>query len=244
MLLCTLSHHVHAERSHISVALEALPPLINDDGKGMVIDLLREIESISNYTFDVNIMTYARAKRELQGERAQLVGLTPKNNETDEFYQFAKQLHWDVPVSVDLFVTNRDKIKDLKNIYIGVPTGNADFFSELLDIPRKNFVEVTHLTQLTKMLMLDRIDGIIFERISIVETFKETGFKDEVYYHQVVTTAASLAVNNSLIGEILKNEIDHYISQIDSNSIFAKYNQYINLPTSGKLDTLIDATSD
>ncbi|NMP32199.1 hypothetical protein HII17_11515 [Thalassotalea sp. M1531] len=240
VILC-ISTSVFAEKSRVTTALEAFPPLVTSHGEGMVVNLLKEIESISNYTFDISITTYARAKRELQGDRAQLIGLTPKGNETDEFYQFADELAWELPVSVDIFVNDLSKAANYKEIYIGVPTGNADFFSELLDIPRKNFVEVTHLNQLTQMLNLNRIDGIIFERIAVVETFKTTGYK-QVYYQQLTTTAASMAVSNSPVGKILKNDLDYYINKVQKDAIFANYNNYLNLPTSGDISALVELT--
>lgn len=226
-----------AEKSKVIASLEALPPLVNQDGSGIVIDMLNEIEQVSNYKFDVAIMTYARAKRQLKSAQAQLVGLTPKNSETDEFYEFAIELNWNVLVSVDLFVTDKAMLENYKEIYIGVPTGNADFFSELFDIPRKNFVEVTSLPQLAQMLNKNRIDAILFERIAIAKTFQKTGFK-EVYYRQINITAASLAVANTPIGNILKTQLDYYIDKIDTQKVFQSYNDYLALPKTGNIEEI------
>ncbi|MFD2164841.1 substrate-binding periplasmic protein [Thalassotalea euphylliae] len=240
-LCCLWCSSALAAKSKIVTALEAFPPLITADGKGLVIDLLEEIEAKSNYQFEVSIMTYARSKRELFSKRAQLIGLTPKQQETEEFYDFAQELDWEIPASVDLFVTDKAKIANYKSMYIGVPTGNADFFSELLNIPRTNFVEVTHLNQLTKMLSIGRIDGIIFERIAVTETIRQTG-DNGIYYHQLAITPASLAVSNSPEGRILRNELDYYIRKVNTDSIFETYNHYLNLPTSGSVKSLLEIT--
>lgn len=239
LIFTLISSNALANKSQVSVALEVFPPLVTQQGEGLVVNLLKAIEGVSDYSFNVSIMTYARCKRELQGERVQLIGLTPKNNETTEFYQFAKELSWELPVSVDLFVNNLSDIPKYKNILVGVPTGNADFFSELLDIPRENFVEVSHLKQLTQMLSLGRIDGIIFERVAVVETFKETGY-ESVYYHQLTTTAASLAVSNTAKGTLLKNKLDSYINTIAQEKIFAQYNSYLNLPATGNITNILE----
>jgi len=227
-----------AKKSQIITALEAFPPLITSQGEGMVVNLLKEVEKISNFDFDISIMTYGRSKLELQSDRVQLIGLTPKNSETKNFYHYAEELHWELPVSVDLFVNEKNKIEKYKEIYIGVPTGNADFFSELLNIPRENFVEVTHLKQLTQMLSLNRIDGIIFERVAVVETFKETGIEN-AYYHQLTKTSASMAVSNSPTGKILKNELDFYFNKVQKDEIFSKYNSFMELPTTGQISSIL-----
>lgn len=236
-LLLSYSAYVYSENSHIIVSLEALPPLVQQSGEGLIVDMLSEIENISNYRFDTAIMNYARAKRQLKSGHSQLIGLTPKNSETDEFYDFAIELDWGVQLSVDLFTTSPNKAKNLNNIYIGVPTGNADFFSELLNIPRKNFVEVTSLPQLAQMLNKNRIDALLFERIAMAETFLETGY-EEVYYQQVSITPASLAVAKTPEGEILKTELDNYIKVINTEIVFQNYNDYLLLPKSGSIDAI------
>jgi len=240
LLAVIFSNYACAEKSKIQVALEPFPPIITKDGQGLAINLLKEIEKISNLTFNVSIMNYGRCKRELKSERAQLIGLTPKNSETDEFYQFATELKWSLPLSVDLVVREPKKLANKRSIYIGVPTGNADFFSEMFAIPRENFIEVTSLNQLVQMLNLKRIDGIIFERIALVSTFQEVGFSD-IYYRQLNITEASFAVANTAIGNILKNEIDFHIEKVDTEKIFKEYNRYLDFPSSGKLKNITQA---
>ena len=101
ILVFTCCLNCYAER--LVIAFEPFPPFINEDGEGLTANMLREIEAISNFTFDIKIMTYARAKHELEHQRIDIAGHTPKDIETAEFYQYAIELDWQIKTTSDLF---------------------------------------------------------------------------------------------------------------------------------------------
>jgi polar amino acid transport system substrate-binding protein len=140
----------------IRVGLELFHPLINDKKSGYSIDLLKAIEKQSDLKFKIEIMTYARAKKELKYGRVDLIGHTPKGYESKEFYEYAQDLDWEIPTSSDMFVIDK-KYLDINNLRkgrVGTLLGNADFLSESFKIPRELFYEVKNITQLVLMLKL------------------------------------------------------------------------------------------
>lgn len=238
IIFLTISLISHEAQSHeVNVAFEAFPPVITEDGNGIAVNMLREIEEISDYRFNIQIMTYGRGKRELQNNRADLLGLTPKNSETSDFYQYATELDWELPAKVDIFVIEKKHLNNIKKIIIGVPIGNADFFSELFALPRDNIVEVTNLSQLVKMLKQKRVDAVLFDRISVLSTFKKLKI-DKFYYQHISTLGASMAVRNTQEGKKLKKALDKYIIQLAP--LFAEYQQFVNMPNTGNEDTVAE----
>ena len=149
--------------NEIDVGFEPFPPLINEDGSGYLIDLLNALTKDSPLTLNYQLMTYARAKQELKHTRIDLIGLTPKNSETSQFYQYAQELNWSFDTTVDIFSIAKVKLhpSKLPNRSIGTLLGNADFFSEKFGIAKEKFVEVRSLAQLIKMMELNRLSFII-----------------------------------------------------------------------------------
>jgi polar amino acid transport system substrate-binding protein len=72
-------------------------------------------------------------------------------------------------------------IEQLPNGSIGTLTGNAEFFSKIVNVPVIKFVEVSSLKQLVKMLALGRLSVILFERVSTMSTIKELNIEN-IYY--------------------------------------------------------------
>ncbi|PKG96675.1 hypothetical protein [Paraglaciecola sp. MB-3u-78] len=70
----------------IDVGFEPFPPLINEDGSGLVVDMLNTLAASKNLHFNFHIITYGRAKKDLQSERLKLIGLTPYQLETQELF--------------------------------------------------------------------------------------------------------------------------------------------------------------
>jgi polar amino acid transport system substrate-binding protein len=222
------------EYQQIDVAFEPFPPLINEDGSGLVIDMLNSLEQSSKLHFNFHLMTYARAKHELKNNRVKVIGLTPQNYETSDFYQYAQDLKWNISANVDFFSLDKsnfdtDKLADKS---IGTLMGNADFFSVLLNIPRNKFIEVSSLEQLAKLLSLKRLSVVVFERVSMMKTINKIAL-EHVYYKKFILIAASLAVANNEEGNKLKKELDDLIDNIDNNDYFSEYFKYLNLPDQG-----------
>jgi polar amino acid transport system substrate-binding protein len=219
----------------IKVGLEPMPPLIIDENSGYTVKLLKEIEKKSDLKFDIQIMTYSRATLDLSKGRLDLIGHTPKNKETKEFYDFAQELDFFIKTCTDLYTTKSININNiaLKEIpVIGTPLGNKEFFSSMLSIPIENFKEGA-IENLFKMLSAGRIDAFLFERASSMTTVKNLKLKN-IYYTLIDGDLdASLAVKNDKNGSILKKRLDEEIKKINLNKLFKDYYKYTNLPKKG-----------
>ena len=232
--LLALSKAAYAKDIHIGI--EPFPPIITEDGTGYAIDMFKAIEVISDLKFHFHIMNYARAKKELKNNNLDLIGLTPKGYETADFYGYAEDIDWGVSAKVDLFTLNTKhfNIDSLPEQSIGTLRGNADFFSELLNIPRNKFIEVSSLPQLIQMLALKRLDVITFERASTMTTLEKFKVRD-VFYQNVAKIPASFAVRNNKAGKELKATLDKYLTQIKSNYYFTAYFHYQKMKDAGKV---------
>jgi len=231
-LLFCLVKGVNAQDIHIGV--EPFPPIITEDGTGYAMDMFKAIEAISELKFHFHVMNYARAKKELKNGTLDIIGLTPKGYEAAEFYQYAEDLQWSIPAKVDLFTLSTEhlNIKTLPEHSIGTLRGNANFFSELLDIPRNKFIEVSSLPQLVQMLDRQRLNVITFERAATMSTLNKFNVTD-VYYQNVADIPASFAVQNNKSGKKLKEKVDSLLRLIKSNHYFTSYFRYQNLPDNG-----------
>lgn len=231
---------INARAQDIHIGIEPFPPLLTVDKEGYVVDMLKAIEGISDLTFHFHIMNYARAKIELQKNNLDMVGLTPKGYETTEFYEYAEDLDWSITAKVDLFTLDKKyvntKISSVQTI--GTLRGNADFFSELLNISRDKFIEVSSLPQLIKMLQRQRLNAVIFERASTISTFEK--FRDDevgnIYYQNLVEIPASFAIRKSKSSNQLKKKIDGLLIKIKSNRYFTSYFEYQKLADTGTLN--------
>lgn len=225
----------------IVVALEPFPPFVDENGQGLSIDMLREIEKHSDLSFKVLIMTYARAKHELKHERIDIAGHTPKNLETEDFYKYAAELDWQIQTTSDLF-TFDPFLLDIRNIKpkrIGTTTGNAVFLAEQIGVESSFFVEVRTLEQLVDMFIKGRIDVLLFERASVMTLLSEKNVYG-VHYKSVGTIPASMAVQVGEKGALLKEKMDKMIKKLDLDSIFSGYLHYIHLPADGVTSAMID----
>jgi len=233
-LLFCFSNAVNAQDIHIGV--EPFPPIITENGTGYAIDMFKAVEAISDLKFHFHVMNYARAKKELKNNSLDIIGLTPKGYETADFYLYAEDLQWSIPAKVDLFTLSTKflNIKALPEQSIGTLRGNADFFTELLDIPRSKFVEVSSLAQLIQMLERKRLNVITFERAATMSTLKKFNVAN-VYYQNVAQIPASFAVQNNDSGIKLKEKVDSLLKLIKSNYYFAAYFRYQNLADNGKV---------
>ncbi len=225
-----------ANAEQITVGLEPFPPLINEDGSGILISLLKQIATETEFEFTFELMTYARAKRELENTRIDLIGLTPQHNETNDFYQYAEELNWSINTNLDLFTMRQppvalDKFADFT---IGTLRGNAEFFSQILKIKQEKFIEVSALAQLVKMLKKGRIKAIIFERISTMLTIKQLK-AEGIYYQKLTSIAASFAVQNNNAGRKLKTKLDEQLTQSSFILQDDTLKHYNNLAIHGKI---------
>lgn len=252
LFITLFSFKLSANHTDISVGFEPFPPLVNEDGSGFVIDMLNALQENSSLNFNYQIMTYARAKKELQNQRINMIGLTPKDSETQEFYQYAQELTWHFDTTVDLYSTSPKnfELDKLPNHSIGTLIGNADFFAELAGVPREKFIEVNSLSRLVMMMARDRLKVIIFERVAMMSTIKQlqndlnskvpTEFNSpenpqQIYYQKFKIIAASLAVAKSEAGYELKKQLDKLLD-VNTLQYFQEITPYAKLPDTGVID--------
>jgi polar amino acid transport system substrate-binding protein len=246
------SFKLSANHTDITVGLEPFPPLVNEDGSGFVINMLNGLQENSTLNFNFQIMTYARAKKELKSHRIDMVGLTPKDSETQKFYQYAQELVWHFDTTVDLYSTSpaNFKLDGLPNQSIGTLIGNADFFGELAGIPREKFIEVSSLSQLVMMMARGRIKVILFERVAMMSTINElqndlhskvpSAFNSpespqKIYYKKFKIIAASLAVAKNEAGNRLKKQLDDALNT-NTSQYFKTIAPYAKLPDTGVIE--------
>jgi len=234
ILINGLSFSCLAEK--IYIGMEPFPPFVNAQGTGLTIDMLHAIEAISDLEFTIEIMTYARAKHELKNNRIDIIGHTPKNLETPEFYLYAQELDWIVDTTSDIFVFDRQSFNlgKLKQGRIGTTLGNADFFSNQMGVPREKFIQTATLRQLVDMFVKRRIDVLVFERVSVMTLLQEKKVAG-VYYQSIGKVPASLGVFKNPSGDKLKQKIDDLIEQLPLDEIFSGYLKYTLLPEKGKV---------
>jgi polar amino acid transport system substrate-binding protein len=231
-----ISYNSLSYAEEIDVGFEPFPPLINEDGSGLVVDMLNTLSIKNNLHFNFNIMTYGRAKKDLESSKLKLIGLTPYQLETQEFYQYGVELNWHINTHVDFFSLNKNNfnIDQLPDGSIGTPIGNAEFFSEIVNIPVIKFVEVSSLEQLVKMLALRRLKVILFERVSTMSTIKKLNI-ERIYYKKMGIVPASLAVPNTKEGLILKTILDSLLSNIENKKFFGEFINYTSMKDSGEV---------
>jgi polar amino acid transport system substrate-binding protein len=231
-----IAYSPHSYSQEIEVGFEPFPPLINEDGSGMVIDMLMSLAFEKNINFNIHIMTYGRAKKELESKRLALIGLTPYQLETDDFYQYAVELNWHINTHVDFYSLDKSyfDIEKLPNGSIGTLIGNAEFFSEIVNVPTIKFVEVSSLQQLVKMLEMGRLKVILFERVSTMSTIKSLNIEN-IYYKEMGIVPASLAVSNTAEGLKLKELLDNKLSNIENDKLFSDFIHYTSNDAFGKV---------
>lgn len=220
----------------IDVGFESFPPLINEDGSGLVIDMLTALTADQELHFNFHIMNYARAKNDLASGELKLIGLTPFQLETQKFYQYGLELNWHINTRVDFFSLNKShfNVEQLPDSSIGTLVGNADFFSEIINVPVSKFIEVSSLEQLAKMLALGRLKVILFERASTMSTIKALNIEN-IYYKNVGIVPASLAVSKTAIGIKLKEKLDKLLANLDNNEFFSEFIDYTSMDDSGQV---------
>lgn len=221
-LSSTLSFVGHSKE--IIVGLEPFPPLINEDGGGMLVDMLSTLSTGHEIQFKFLNMTYGRAKKDLKNNKLQLIGLTPHRLETEAFYQYAKELEWHIDTHVDFYSLDKTyfNVENLPDGSIGTPIGNAEFFSQIIGVPVSKFVEVSSLQQLVKMLALGRLKVILFERVSIVSTLKSAAIQN-VFYQEMGIVSASMAVANTPEGTALKKRLDDWLLTTNNEQFFKEF---------------------
>lgn len=233
ILSVTITNSIAQE---LSVGVEPFPPVFDESGQGIGTDLLNTIAKNSGLSFKVQVMTYARAKKELKNKRIDIIGLIPKGLETEDFYQYGLELDWSFDNNVDIYSTDTKflMVDAIPVNSLGTLAGNAAFFSEALNIPINKFLEVASLEQLVKMLEKKRLKAIVFERIATMSSIQKH-LQETIYYRFLESMPATLAVTNTDRGRQLKQILDKQILNIADKKTFKRFGNYNTLPPQGEV---------
>lgn len=232
LLLLLGVHWLPLAAQQVEVRLEPFPPLVNEDGSGLAVELLAEVEKVSGLEFNIRIMPYSRAKHEVRMGAADMLGPVPLGKETDEFYEWALELDWHFDTRSDLFVLDAENLHPgkLESMVIGVPRGNSGFFSELTGVPRDRFRE-SGLTNLARMLATGRVDALLFERASTFDTLARLNIEG-VHYRNLFSIPAGFALHREH-GVELAERLDAALKEIDPSPVTSTYEYFLGLPDQG-----------
>ncbi|WP_368171002.1 transporter substrate-binding domain-containing protein [Aeromonas sp. R9-2] len=219
----------------VMVGLEPMPPLINPDATGYTVTLLKKIEEVSDLKFNIKIKPYVRIRKELKHGSLDLIGHTPYQNETPDFYQYAQDLSWNVISIADIYATSEDKLNLMSARKIGTPRGNAEFHSAALGIPIAKFTASGDIDSLLKMLEAGRIDIFLFERAATMKEIKNLNIRG-FFYKKVMVMPSTLSLRKGPEGDALKLKIERSINKINQEDVFEEYNRYIEMPEKGVVD--------
>ena len=221
----------------IHVSLEVFPPLIESENSGLSIAMLREIEKISDLKFDINIVTFTRAKHELKVGTTDMVGQSAYQFESAVFYTYAQELEWSIPTYTDIY-SIEPSLLEMSNfsssVRIGTINGNEAVMANVSGIPESNFITSSAMESLVKMLVNGRVDAIIFERASTMQEFTRQGISG-VHYRNLAEIFATFSVSNNAGGDVLKEKLDQLIKKVNTTEIFQSIERYIKMPKEGQL---------
>lgn len=224
---------VLASGNEIRVRLEPFPPLIRDDGGGLVVEMLKDVAREHDLSLDIRMVSYSRAKYQLRNGDADLIGLVPLERETAEFYNYARELDWHIDARADLFSHSPALLEDgtWQEHRIGTPWGNAAFFSDMTGLSVDRFVE-SSLPSLTRMLRSQRIDVLLFGRMSTMTTVGKLGLEG-IHYRNLYEISAGFAVADSERGRSLAQRLELLLSGPVELDLFEDYLDYADLPQRG-----------
>ena len=165
-LICAQAPH------EINIGLAFTPGLLQKDGKGALDLALHDIEQGSNiFHFNIVYMSYLRAKIELEKGHVDIIGLTPKGYESEDFYRYAQELDWSLDTDLVLFCNSRSELELTHGERVGTPPGNEGFVAEIMKMKESRF-ESGNLVSLVKRLKKHRIPCIVFEEYSTLKMAK------------------------------------------------------------------------
>jgi len=203
---------------------------------------LREVESLSDLRFVFTRASYARCLLALKSGQADLVAHVPYKAEPG-FSEYGIYLDWTVPVKADLVSLDPANFAKLDSIgveAVGVPLGNLEFAAASTGIPKSKFYEVHNMSSLVKMLALNRIDMIWFDRVSVRQELAAQGVQNAYYYElpkfgKIGSLGIGLA--KSARGEELKRKLDALIPKVDLKPLLEPYLKYLQLdePRTGQI---------
>lgn len=219
----------------VEVRLEPFPPLVREDGSGLVVEQLRELAGRERLSLNIQVVSYSRAKYQLRNGQADLIGLIPLGRETDDFYGYARELDWRLETRADLFSANPEVLEGdwWRGSPVGTPWGNAAFFADLTGASRDRFVE-SSLGNLVEMMTRGRLPVLLFERTATLTMIEQLD-DGVVYYRNLFVIPAGFAVQRNDAGRRLAELLNRALPPVDTSPHFRAWRRYLSLPESGRV---------
>ncbi len=208
------SQEMKGYKYNIRVGLEVTPGLLQEDEKGAMDLALKELTQKSKqFKFNIQYLSYQRAKVELEKGNLDFIGLTPHGHEQKSFYKYAQELNWKFDTNLVLFCSSK-KALDLKNgEEVGTPPGNEAFAAKALGIKQSRF-EMGNLKSLLMRVDKGRLPCLVYEEISTLHTAKEMGIKS-LYFRKIDHVSASFAFRKGPRVAELIHEMDNALKEIN-----------------------------
>lgn len=235
-------HFSVAGADTVRVCVELANPLSDARGDPIGIEVLREVEKISDLRFVFTRAPYSRCLFGLRNGNTDLVLHVPYLAEPG-FDSYGIFLNWTVPVKADLVSLDPAwfaKLDALGDGRIGVPRGNLEFAASATGIAPRKFQEITTMASLVKMLALGRIDMIWYDRVSVRQELAAQNVQNAYYYElPIFGKVGSIAVGLAKTprGEALKHKLDALIPRVDVQTLLAPHHRYLqpDLPQTGPI---------
>lgn len=223
------------------IALEPLPPFINkgfvnSDKPGISVKLLKAVEKKTGDVFIFSEVPYGRLKLGLRNRQYDLVGHMPYRNEVPDFYTYARDVDWHIDVAMDLYVTDKDNLKKINSLKIGIPRGNKDFAAKYTGLPIGLFYDKGGIESLLKMLVRGRIDAYWFPRASTVPFLNE--MESRFYYIKLPPESLPIgfSVPDTERGRQLKKKVEEALESIDVHDLFHEIHMVNEMPDEGEIN--------
>lgn len=235
-ILTLLTNLVFAETYKIGI--EPMPPFINDAKSGYSVEMLKALEKeMPNDKFVFEEAPYNRLKTGLKDGSYDMVGHTPYGAEVKEFYEYAEDVNWQFEAITDLYVVNKDLLKDPTKIkQIGTPRGNKEFAAELTGIPVNQFYDQGTIDSLLAMLKAGRIDGFWFPRATTLPIIKSLGFKVYFKAYPAQSPPIAFSTSKSEKGKALKSKVETALKKVKWETYFKAVLEYNKLGQEGEFN--------
>lgn len=243
LLLGFLTLHFGAAGADtVRVCVELANPLPDAHGDPIGIEVLREVEKISDLRFVFTRAPYSRCLFGLRNGDTDLLVHVPYLAEPG-FESYGIYLNWTVPVKADLVTLDPawfDKLDTLDDGRIGVPRGNLDFAASATGIAKGKFQEVNTMASLVKMLTLGRIDMVWYDRVSVRQELAAQNVPNAYYFERPIfgkVGSIGIGLAKTPRGEALKHRLDTLIARVDVKTLLAPYLRYLqpDLPQTGRI---------
>lgn len=204
-----------SDKEKVHIGLEPFPPLITEDGKGMTVDMLKEVEKLSDFKFVFTVAPYKRLKQGLLKENYDLIGHTPFEDEVPAFYKQAVELDWSYPVCTEFLYISDFKDLDHRPV-VGTLDGNKEFLESFEGMKNYDIFEHVDMAALLKMLKNKRVDAVWFGRPVLNHYLNEVkipNVKRKTFPSRPLSVG--LAVRKSVKGARIKKQIEKLLKKID-----------------------------